>query len=476
MFDGLTGFEVELPMRPNIETLRSHCLAGHDLTVAGTLTGSSNTFGVLQRTCRACEALHVSRDSWALIDVRRQAQLPLTAHDGSRVEVVLVPPLVPAGLGALELRRGGQLFGRANLLMCGTCRKAVLADLIVPEAHRHRGVGWTLVEAVRARTAGFDVSMVHPDLTDPVLRSFWARVGYLGRGPAATSSPPAGHTPPSPKPASPFPHPAPPPRPCRLRRPRPRAEPMAPLTRSLTTRLARGELARWCTGRSAGVGNLAAGAHRRLAAAGHPDPVHPRRARARRAGRGRVRPAPRAAHRGSRARRGAARPGPGWAELVAAGFGPSRLPEKAAGRFSPYQRPVPRPPATASATALPTGEHRPVLEEFVARTARCAAEHTPPGALGAEIALARTCWVLGGWEIGYRTGRLPKALAAVHAHPGYTVEDLRAAAPEPVVAELVELVRVLHTSTTLSGWRGDAPGRPVAAGPLGIAAPVIVAG
>ncbi len=120
-----------------------------------------------------------------------------------------------------------------------------------------------------------------------------------------------------------------------------------------------------------------------------------------------------------------------------------------------------------------------MLAEFTARTARFLTEHAPPGSLGtrgAETALARVCWVLGGWETAYRTGRLPEQLAAVHAHPGYTVADLRAAAPEPVVAELVDLVRDLHTSRTLAGWRGDAPGRPGAAGPLGIANPVIVSG
>ncbi|SFW11983.1 hypothetical protein SAMN04489730_0077 [Amycolatopsis australiensis] len=90
--------------------------------------------------------------------------------------------------------------------------------------------------------------------------------------------------------------------------------------------------------------------------------------------------------------------------------------------------------------------------------------------------LARVCWVLAGWEHAFRTGRMPEQLAAIHAHPGYTVDDLRAAAPEPAVAELVNLARVLHTSRTLAGWRGDAPGCPIATGPLGIANPIILPG
>ncbi len=64
----------------------------------------------------------------------------------------------------------------------------------------------------------------------------------------------------------------------------------------------------------------------------------------------------------------------------------------------------------------------------------------------------------------------------MHAPPGYTAADLRTAAPEPVVAELVELTRLLHTSRTLPDWRRDAPGRPITTGPLGIAAPIILPG
>jgi hypothetical protein len=247
---------------------------------------------------------------------------------------------------------------------------------------------------------------------------------------------------------------------------------------SLTMRLARGELARWCAEHWAGAPKLTGDLHRRFCALGQPGPVRPlagssagiAAAFTLRLGLLAEGAAPTAALLGP-VRAGLANPR--WAEQSAELFGPSRLPAPAAGRFSPYRRRVPNPAAPVGDVA----EHETVLTEFVTRAGRFLAEHAPPGTLGtpgAEAVLARVCWVLAGWETGYRTGRMPDRLAAVHAHPGYTVDDLRAAAPEPAVTELVDLARVLHTSRTLAGWRGDSPGRPIAIGPLGVANPVIV--
>jgi hypothetical protein len=137
---------------------------------------------------------------------------------------------------------------------------------------------------------------------------------------------------------------------------------------------------------------------------------------------------------------------------------PSRLPAAIAGRFFPYRWQVSDSPAPAA----DADAHDPALTKFAARIARFLTGHGRPGAVGtwgAETGLVSVCWVLGGWVRAYRTGRLPDRFAAVHADPGYTADDLRAAAPEPVVAELVDLARILHTNRTLADWGGDAPGR-----------------
>jgi hypothetical protein len=172
---------------------------------------------------------------------------------------------------------------------------------------------------------------------------------------------------------------------------------------SLTARLARGELARWCAETCYGVPNIAADLQRRLAAARHPKPVRPAAC---------TRPVDRAGISAAFTQRlgllvegsapAAALLGPlraglasrGWADTAAALFGPSKQPDAVAGPFSPYRRRVAHPAAPVG----DVGEHETVLAEFAARTARFLTEHAPPGSVGtrgAETALARTCWVLG---------------------------------------------------------------------------------
>ncbi|WP_072474350.1 hypothetical protein [Amycolatopsis australiensis] len=164
---------------------------------------------------------------------------------------------------------------------------------------------------------------------------------------------------------------------------------------SLTTRLARGELARWCAEHWAGVEKLTGDVYRRARAAGEPEPVRP-------AGRPepgqwvgvdvafRVRlgllaegAAPAAALLGP-VRAGLV--SPAWADQAGGMFGPSRLPAAIAGRFSPYQRQVPDLPARAG----DVGEHEAVLTEFITRAGQFLAEHAPPGRLGTPG--QRQCW------------------------------------------------------------------------------------
>jgi len=134
------------------------------------------------------------------------------------------------------------------------------------------------------------------------------------------------------------------------------------------------------------------------------------------------------------------------------------------------------PPAGAEA-ATPA---EPVLAEFLDRSRRYFAEHAPTGQLGTpavEGVLARVCWLVSAFEDVYRTAQVsaevPDVLNVLFGAGLPTVAQLRAAAPEPVVAELVELARQLHTSGSLGALHAMA-GHPPAGHPLGVAGPVLV--
>jgi hypothetical protein len=253
---------------------------------------------------------------------------------------------------------------------------------------------------------------------------------------------------------------------------------------SLTTQLYNGELGRWCA-QHLTADSLIGDVQRRLQAAGNPQPVRPA---------GQVDAGHWAAVGGAFGARlallvdgappyygllGAVRAelaGRAWCEQVCREFPTHReTPATAENRWSQY-RPGSRGWIDIGGHVDPgqPTEHEPVLTDFVRRTVRLLEEHAPPGQLGApgvEASLARSCWVISGWEACYRGGQLPADLAAVHAQPDYTAADLRQVVTEPVLAELVELVRVLHTSKTLSQWRRlwDPPD-----GPLGVSGPVFV--
>jgi len=118
----------------------------------------------------------------------------------------------------------------------------------------------------------------------------------------------------------------------------------------------------------------------------------------------------------------------------------------------------------------------PVLADLMERTRRYIAEHAPAGQLGtpgAEAALARVFWVLSAFEDVYRTGEAAAVLHELFGSAVPTVDAMRAAAPEPAVAELVELARQLHTTGSVAQLRRLA-GNPATGRPLGHAAPVFV--
>lgn len=130
-------------------------------------------------------------------------------------------------------------------------------------------------------------------------------------------------------------------------------------------------------------------------------------------------------------------------------------------------------PEATDVTSTP-GE--PVLADLLARLRRYLAEHAPTGQLGTpgvEAALARVFWLVSAFEDAYRTAEAPAVLHELFGSSVPTVEQLRAAAPEPVVAELVDLARQLDTSGSLAQLRRLA-GTPATGRPLGHAAPAFV--
>nr|ABN48414.1 ORF5 [Amycolatopsis benzoatilytica] len=254
---------------------------------------------------------------------------------------------------------------------------------------------------------------------------------------------------------------------------------------SLTTQLHGGELAAWCAARL--VGTAAAVAKVDAAARGH-RPVRPV---------GQVDAHHWAEIGGAFGLRLAAlvEPSPAYYSLyglVRAGLVSRKWADEQAGESPTHAgllagqrqrslelRPTPTgwrdlgEPVPTDVTSTPA---EPVLADLFDRTRRYLAEHAPPGQLGTpavEAALARVFWLVSAFEDVYRTAQAGPPLVELFGRSVPTVEAMRAAAPEPVVAELVELARQLHTSGSLTALRRLA-GNPPAGQALGHAAPVFV--
>ncbi|HYS41640.1 MAG TPA: hypothetical protein VEO01_38980 [Pseudonocardiaceae bacterium] len=117
----------------------------------------------------------------------------------------------------------------------------------------------------------------------------------------------------------------------------------------------------------------------------------------------------------------------------------------------------------------------PVLADLLDRTRAYFAQHAPPGRVGtkgAEIGLARSCWLLEIFESVYRSGQVHE----IHQlfRPGVpSLAELRGTASEVVVTELAALAEQLTTLDAVGTLRRLAGGPP-AGQPLGIAAPAFV--
>lgn len=118
----------------------------------------------------------------------------------------------------------------------------------------------------------------------------------------------------------------------------------------------------------------------------------------------------------------------------------------------------------------------PALADLFERTRNYQARHAPPGNLGspgAEAGLARIFWLFNMFEEVYRSGRVGDAIDRLFRPTVPSVEKMRAAASDAVVAELVELAQRLSESGSLHQLHRLAenpePGRS-----LGIAGPMFV--
>lgn len=124
----------------------------------------------------------------------------------------------------------------------------------------------------------------------------------------------------------------------------------------------------------------------------------------------------------------------------------------------------------------PATRAEPVLTEFFHRTRQFLGTHAPLGQVGtrgAETALARVYWLVTHFEDVYRNGKSDALLYDLFGLRTPTVEQLREAAPGPVITELARLSQQLQESGSLAAMRQLA-GDPPQDFPLGHAAPVFI--
>ncbi|MFB9965048.1 hypothetical protein [Sinosporangium siamense] len=113
----------------------------------------------------------------------------------------------------------------------------------------------------------------------------------------------------------------------------------------------------------------------------------------------------------------------------------------------------------------------PMLSDLFNRIRAYFGMHAPLGQVGAEKGLVRLCWLLAKLEYIFRNEVTNDPVYRMFSDGKPTVEQLYAAADEASVNELVELVRLLHSSGSLNEMRTLA-GNPPLGRPWGIARPV----
>jgi GNAT superfamily N-acetyltransferase len=137
------------------------------------------------QVCWRCENQPGHGGRWALIDPSTAAQVTADQVQPRRLQLVVVPPAVRAGVGLIQLRWGATIYGQVELALCAVDRRGVLLGLHVEPRHRRRGVGRVLARAAAARDGGFSWSANPPH--EPDAAAFWAKVG-APRAPASLCS------------------------------------------------------------------------------------------------------------------------------------------------------------------------------------------------------------------------------------------------------------------------------------------------
>jgi GNAT superfamily N-acetyltransferase len=126
------------------------------------------------QVCWHCESQPDRGGRWALIDPSTDAQVTEDQVQPRRLQLVVVPPTVRAGVGLIQLRWGATIYGQVELSLCPIDRRGLLLGLYVEPRHRRRDAGRVLVHAASERGAGFNWSANPPD--EPGAAAFWTRI------------------------------------------------------------------------------------------------------------------------------------------------------------------------------------------------------------------------------------------------------------------------------------------------------------
>ena len=163
----------DLPFR----SARAHarCLNGHLQDVAGGGRSHHRRLRLETLTCELCWSLRLPRSRWFVVE-HATLTLPrqVAAHRRDQpVTLAARPPAVCAGVGRIELRIHGEVFGWVDVQLCGIERRGVLVNVTVADQHRRRGIGGVLLDVALARGPGYTWSTYK--LGDGVdVRAFWA--------------------------------------------------------------------------------------------------------------------------------------------------------------------------------------------------------------------------------------------------------------------------------------------------------------